>query len=187
MEPTPRYEQYGAAILSCSIIMILVGSLLLFPTESAKGLLRTMSQTHTPERKESEYASVFPPSQRKLLPVSATGPNTTELSRHPELLLGLEMDYRLASPWRLLFSGFSVGEVRALGSFPNYAALSEVPLPVALTDFDINTARPRPYRPLRWPYHQTMGKPTAGQGVMGAPLTKHVAFSNSENGARLLA
>src|SRR5699024_249480 len=73
-------------------------------------------------------------------------------------VLEMDADYRRADPKSFLFSGIRVGEVLALGDFPNYAALSEVPLPEPLEDFDINATLPRPYRPFRWPYHQTMGE-----------------------------
>ncbi|RPB24237.1 hypothetical protein L211DRAFT_752249, partial [Terfezia boudieri ATCC MYA-4762] len=43
-----------------------------------------------------------------------------------------------------------------LGLYPDYAALSGVPWPEACVDFDPQRALPRPYRPFRWPYHQTM-------------------------------
>ena len=73
-------------------------------------------------------------------------------------LLGFEEDYRTADDSKFVYSGFSVREVKALGDFPDYAAISEVPLPQAYEGFDIDRARPRPYRPLRWAYHQTMCK-----------------------------
>lgn len=47
-------------------------------------------------------------------------------------------------------------EIAAYGRFPDYAALSGVPLPTAYPKFDIIKALPRPYRPFRWAYHQTM-------------------------------
>lgn len=53
-------------------------------------------------------------------------------------------------------TGFTVEEIKRLGDFPDYATLSGVPLPQPYKDFDIANAQPRPYRPLRWPYHQTM-------------------------------
>jgi hypothetical protein len=56
-------------------------------------------------------------------------------------------------------TGFTVEEIEALGSFPDHATLSGVPSPAAYTNFDIHTALPRPYRPFRWEYHQTMCKP----------------------------
>lgn len=70
----------------------------------------------------------------------------------------MDESYAAASHGRFIYSGFRVGDVLRLGDFPDYAALSEVPLPKPAEDFDIGTAQPRPYRPLRWPYHQTMGK-----------------------------
>ncbi|KAI5777638.1 hypothetical protein EDC01DRAFT_392618 [Geopyxis carbonaria] len=47
-------------------------------------------------------------------------------------------------------------EIAAFGRFPDYAAISGVPLPQAYPNFDIDKALPRPYRPIRWAYHQTM-------------------------------
>lgn len=34
--------------------------------------------------------------------------------------------------------------------FPDYFALSGIPLPAPLKYFDVDTAQPRPYRPFRW-------------------------------------
>ncbi|KAG6854946.1 hypothetical protein C0991_009769 [Blastosporella zonata] len=39
---------------------------------------------------------------------------------------------------------------------PDYAKLSGVPNPKALKHFDIDNAKPRPYRPFRWEYYQNM-------------------------------
>ena len=39
---------------------------------------------------------------------------------------------------------------------PDYAKLTGVPVPRPLYHFDIDRAKPRPYRPFRWEYHQTM-------------------------------
>jgi hypothetical protein len=47
-------------------------------------------------------------------------------------------------------------EIACYGDFPNYASLSNVPLPKPYEGFDIKMALPRPYRPFRWAYHQTM-------------------------------
>lgn len=38
----------------------------------------------------------------------------------------------------------------------DYFELSGVPAPNPLPDFDIDTAKARPYRPFRWKYHQNM-------------------------------
>lgn len=40
--------------------------------------------------------------------------------------------------------------------FTDYFELTGVPPPTPLPDFDIDNALPRPYRPFRWKYHQTM-------------------------------
>jgi hypothetical protein len=53
-------------------------------------------------------------------------------------------------------TGFSTAEIKAIGDFPPYDILSGVPLPDAYEEFDHNKALPRPYRPFRWAYHQTM-------------------------------
>ena len=107
-----------------------------------------------------DYSRVFPPTHRTVLaelvspeaaPVSE--PSAAELQ---EGVLDLDVDYRLADPSRFIFSGFSVGDVHRLGDFPDYAKLSGVPLPSPLEDFDVDKALPRPYRPFRWAYHQTM-------------------------------
>lgn len=71
-------------------------------------------------------------------------------------LLDFEEDYRTADDSKYCYSGFSVRELKALGDFPDYSALSEVPMPQPYLEFDINRAKPRPYRPFRWAYHQTM-------------------------------
>jgi hypothetical protein len=40
---------------------------------------------------------------------------------------------------------------------PNdYFKLTDVPAPKPLPDFNVDNALPRPYRPFRWKYHQTM-------------------------------
>ncbi len=53
-------------------------------------------------------------------------------------------------------TGFSTAEIKALGDFPAYDVLSGVPLPKPYAGFDPARALPRPYRPFRWAYHQTM-------------------------------
>ncbi|KAI0035214.1 hypothetical protein K488DRAFT_76776 [Vararia minispora EC-137] len=50
---------------------------------------------------------------------------------------------------------FTVGRLRRR-RLPDFPALTGVPLPNPLPDFDITKARPRPYRPFRWVYHQHM-------------------------------
>ncbi|KAK6532732.1 hypothetical protein TWF281_006908 [Arthrobotrys megalospora] len=47
-------------------------------------------------------------------------------------------------------------QIAAIGRFPSYASLTGVPPPTPYHTFNITTAKPRPYRPFRWAYHQTM-------------------------------
>ena len=70
--------------------------------------------------------------------------------------MGFEDDFRKADDDKYIYTGYKVKEIRALGDFPNYSALSGVPLPEAYPEHDINKALARPYRPFRWAYHQTM-------------------------------
>ncbi|KAJ3530381.1 hypothetical protein NM208_g9350 [Fusarium decemcellulare] len=99
------------------------------------------------------YASVFPPSQR----ATAFGHGAIiDLSSGKRHVLELSENYKHASPLSYVFSGFSVPDILSLGDFPDYARLSGVPLPSPLPNFNIATAKPRPYRPFRWVYHQTM-------------------------------
>lgn len=114
-----------------------------------------------PQTKASDvdYSQIFPPSQRELLAqaspaIAAAAATASNGAQGP--LLALEEDFRRADPRKRVFSGFTVGEIHALGDFPDYATLSGVPLPSPLVDFDITKAVPRPYRPFRWSYHQTM-------------------------------
>ncbi|KJK74589.1 hypothetical protein H634G_10118 [Metarhizium anisopliae BRIP 53293] len=162
MEQNPSNAKHNVVVVFCTAAAHVLGRLLIQLLQTLEKLpWPVISTRRIPEPKSTNYSNVFPPSQRKLVAcigadVGAGDASSSNPSQHPELVLGLEEDYRLASPSRIVFSGFSVGEIRSLGSFPDYAALSEVPLPRAANDFDIATARPRPYRPLRWPYNQTM-------------------------------
>jgi hypothetical protein len=109
----------------------------------------------------AEYTDVFPPSRRsvlaEMLPPAEDGFAPCDLAATPKPLLPMTSDYRKADPSQYIFSGFTVGDVKALGDFPDYAKLSGVPLPSPLRNFNVDEAKPRPYRPFRWNYHQTMG------------------------------
>lgn len=142
-------------------------------TSSSKTPPRSISPEKKPPNNvppPAEYKDIFPPWRREaLLGVarsSSSAPKGDFLvplgeSSDPLFRKGLipfTTNYRTCAE---LFStytpmGIALSEVEALGDFPNYAELSGVPLPVPYSDFKIKTALPRPYRPLRWAYHQTM-------------------------------
>ncbi|KAF2723955.1 hypothetical protein K431DRAFT_263851 [Polychaeton citri CBS 116435] len=111
-----------------------------------------------------DYGDVFPPHRREALaslPNSAMkGPGKT-----PKELSQIPPDYSKPAPSEepadvdddyVTATGFTVGEIKRLGDFPDYETLSGVPLPRPYREFDIDKAKPRPYRPFRWAYHQTM-------------------------------
>ena len=125
----------------------------------------------------SDYKDVFPPSRREVLrdiydrlPAKLKGRRTPEqlVYAHGAEVLHEKRPARVEAyapiekpagelPGELLTpTGFSVDEIRKLGDFPDYAALSDVPPPQEYKGFDINRALARPYRPFRWAYHQTM-------------------------------
>ncbi|CAK4032394.1 hypothetical protein BAUCODRAFT_378966 [Lecanosticta acicola] len=112
------------------------------------------------------YESVFPPSRRHVLgdlkddALEGPGKTARELGDEPPSYDHLLPDNAKADDEALLdhvtATGFSLRDVKRLGDFPDYATLSGIPLPSAYKEFDIKTALPRPYRPFRWAYHQTM-------------------------------
>jgi hypothetical protein len=118
--------------------------------------------------KSSEYVETFPPDRREaLIEVARSLPpkrrqalgdlefNEKSLTTN---LMAFEDDYRKCDESKYTSMGVSVKEIKALGDFPDYATLAGVPLPDAYPEFDIDKAKPRPYRPFRWAYHQTMCK-----------------------------
>lgn len=112
-----------------------------------------------------DYSDAFPPSRRHVLAylkLNGPGRSGKDLSEQ-----GVDQSKRVpnteaantdALAEYTTPTGFTVDEIRRLGEFPDYAKLSGVPLPNPYTAFDISKAKPRPYRPLRWAYHQTMCK-----------------------------
>ncbi|KIV92538.1 hypothetical protein PV10_03829 [Exophiala mesophila] len=134
----------------------------------------TPPRSLSPEKKEprnsplssAEYATAFPPLNRDALgtvfaslPESqrkAAGDLKFDESTWTKNVMTFEEDFRTCDPDKYVFTGTKVREVRALGDFPDYATLSGVPLPEPYPEHDITKAMPRPYRPFRWLYHQTM-------------------------------
>lgn len=112
------------------------------------------------------YGDVFPPDRRSALAELKTSTkssgNFAELARqsadYSKPLPNCENVFRDDLAQHITPTGFTVAEVQQLGDFPDYATLSGVPLPQPYREFDINKAMPRPFRPFRWSYHQTMCK-----------------------------
>lgn len=99
------------------------------------------------------YRNVLPPQRQKALP-TLPDVSSEEILQH---ILPMTMDYKACQDTKYYTpTGFSTQEIQDLGDFPDYTALSGVPTPQAYHEFDIDRALPRPYRPFRWPYHQTM-------------------------------
>ena len=134
---------------------------------------KTTRRSPSPERKvpanatpPADYKDILPPSSREFLAKAAESLSQLQkekLQGHKvddvevmKRVISFEADYRKCGPSTFTPTGISIEEVKALGDFPSYAELSSVPLPDAYVEFDINTALPRPYRPFRWAYHQTM-------------------------------
>ncbi|CAL3964279.1 hypothetical protein PZA11_001676 [Diplocarpon coronariae] len=114
-----------------------------------------------------DYSTALPPLRRSVLPELARSLSPAS----SRILLGFDpsadfivknalpttQSYSLYSQVpKFTPTGFSTAEVKAMGDFPAYDILSGVPLPQPYENFDIKKALPRPYRPLRWKYHQTM-------------------------------
>jgi len=114
------------------------------------------------------YADIFPPSTRPTLAKAAGNlPGNTEGllnsngNEESEIviknnIIPFTADYRDCDSGLYTCTGVSVAEVKALDDFSDYAGMSEVPLPEPYGEFVIEKALPRPYRPFRWGYHQTM-------------------------------
>ena len=136
---------------------------------------KTPPRSLTPEKRVPDnttpaqnYKDTFPPSPRGNLPIWTKSWKSIWASlkrfeidedyqgHFQENLIPWEADYRNCDPSTYTPMEISIGEVKALGDFPDYSKLSGVPLPEAYKEFEIEKAIPRPYRPFRWAYHQTM-------------------------------
>jgi len=134
----------------------------------------TPPRSFSPSKKASsatsgnpDYSTTFPPSRREVLPELAK----TLPAANAKILLKTEpsVDFLLKNSLPMTQSyaiesdvlkytptGFSTAEVKAMGDFPAYDILTGTPLPQAYQNFEPAKALPRPYRPFRWAYHQTM-------------------------------
>lgn len=113
-----------------------------------------------------DYRDIFPPSCREALLKTAEKlpPARRQAIRAGQIdqaefrkdVMSMSANYRECGPSSFTPTGISVEEINALQDFPDYAELSGVPLPKSYEEFKIEAALPRPYRPFRWVYHQTM-------------------------------
>jgi hypothetical protein len=131
----------------------------------------TPPRSLSPDKKDPidqnpSYKDIFPPSRRHTL-AEIQSELPRKLNKPREELTASPPNSRTdLYPWAtccddvesncFTSTEFAKDEIKALGDFPDYASLSGVPLPQPYHGFDINKARPRPYRPFRWAYHQTM-------------------------------
>lgn len=130
----------------------------------------TPPRSLSPDKKGSntgqpDYSDTFPPSRRFTLAQVKDATKKfkkplSQLAQSPEKKRPQALDENILTTTRTVYTAteFSSDEIKALGDFPDYATLSGVPLPKAYPEFDINKAKPKPYRPFRWAYHQTMCK-----------------------------
>lgn len=123
----------------------------------------------SPSSCSADYVHTFPPSRRHALlelEKKGSGRNKPTLIAHDSLAEFLVRDcLPIIRPYyldnnspRYTPTGFSTEEIQEMGDFPAYDVLSGVPLPAPYGNFDQAKALPRPYRPFRWVYHQTMCK-----------------------------
>jgi hypothetical protein len=132
---------------------------------------KTPPRSVTPEKKaappaSNDYKEMLPPSRRASLANCLTPIQARKLSIHitPASPVkggchqALETPLEEGGDYTYTATEFTKEEVAELGDFPDYAELSGVPLPKVYEGFNVETARPRPYRPFRWEYHQTMCK-----------------------------
>ena len=165
----------------CSLLSVLLrrpllGSLLAYLQRAERG--RRTSALSMPPRSPSpgkkaaalppiqspvDYKDVFPPSSRHGLACTTVFLHEGKLkgrqvskTQFRKSVIPFEADYRCCGPSTYTPTGISIEEVKALGDFPDYAELSGVPLPNEYKGFKLDQAMPRPYRPFRWMYHQTM-------------------------------
>lgn len=127
---------------------------------------RTPPRSISPDKKvatsptaPSSYDNVLPPQRRHALAdlnCAAAPPRDVHEDVVRLNILPMSANYRTSPGDKYTPMGFSVADIKGLGDFPDYATLSGVPLPSPYPEFNIEKALPRPYRPFRWAYHQTM-------------------------------
>ena len=179
-----------------SIVQYLYASISILPRGRRISSAKTPPRSISPENKipnngppSVDYVDIFPPSSREALAkVSENcepGPKK-KISGRPlcagelrENLIPFTADFRECDPSTYTPMEISMEEILALGDFPDYSGLSSVPLPNPYKEFEIETALPRPYRPFRWAYHQTMCI-SSYLWVANLPLTNSPALTKLE-------
>lgn len=140
----------------------------------------TPPRSLTPSKKSAEkppkltskipsYYDALPPSRRFTLPqvaqkipprfgavLTSASPSIEHMEKN-KLPMTQSFTLGFESP-KYTPMGFSTQELNAIGDFPPYDILAGVPLPQPYDGFNPEKALPRPYRPVRWQYHQTMCK-----------------------------
>lgn len=184
--PSGQYLLATLGVTLCGIILLVLnrrqrGHLVPYLSSwiSALPRGRRISSAKTPPRSVSpekkvpntgpppvDFIDIFPPSSRETLakvsenlepgPKEKLSGSQVSPVAFKKGLIPLSADYRECGSSTYTPMEISIEEVRALGDFPDYAQLSGVPLPKPYKEFQIETALPRPYRPFRWSYHQTM-------------------------------
>jgi len=128
---------------------------------------RSLSPSNKDQEHESspDYSDIYPPSRRHVLAdihgfAEKLAKTEDQCIASPEKKERIPLTTELSDAKKTMLTPceFSVEEINALGNFPDYAKLSGVPSPQPYHEFNIKNARPRPYRPFRWAYHQTMCK-----------------------------
>lgn len=101
------------------------------------------------------------------------------------LALGLTALWR-TSPGSRTFRRFLHQQFALLAgrTLPDFSQLTGFPHPKPIHHFNIAHARPRPYRPFRWEYHQNMCMRVASLNTLRSSVPFH---SSQEVGSRLLA
>ncbi|OAK97039.1 hypothetical protein IQ06DRAFT_39719 [Phaeosphaeriaceae sp. SRC1lsM3a] len=130
---------------------------------------KTPPRSLSPSKKQVQgladvnYVDTLPPSRRSALielsvPASkvTTDQKLEAESNASNNMAPMKTSYLDVEDSLYMPCGFSINDIKQLGDFPDYATLSGVPLPRPYPEFDIQKALPRPYRPFRWAYHQTM-------------------------------
>lgn len=157
---SPRTALATVSLVACVGGFVILLQILLHRPKALyhiRSFLQSSLRESPKKPSDTDYSTVFPPSQRpvlgQLIPVASPG---RDLSVSPRPVLPLDASYLSAPSSSYVYSGFTVEEIKTLGNFPDYSKLSGVPHPTPLKQFDIDKALPRPYRPFRWSYHQTM-------------------------------